>query len=71
MATEAVELPGDGPRAYLDIAAVVDAAVRSGADALHPGYGFLAENAELAEGCAAAGVAFVGPEPETLRLFGD
>ncbi len=70
-ATESVELPGEGPRAYLDVDAVIGAATATGCDALHPGYGFLAENADLAEACAAAGLVFVGPQPETIRLFGD
>lgn len=62
---------GHPVRGYLDVAALVDVAVRSGADALHPGYGFLSESAVLAEACAAAGVTFVGPPPEVLRLTGD
>ena len=66
-----VRLPGAGARAYLDIDAIVAAAVGAGCDALHPGYGFLSENAELARRCADAGITFVGPRPETLELFGD
>jgi len=68
---ESVELPGAGVRAYLDIAAVIDAALSSGADAVHPGYGFLAENAEFARQVEKAGLIFVGPTPESLDLFGD
>jgi len=67
----AVALPGVGPAAYLDVQAVVDAARRAGCELLHPGYGFLSENTELALRCAEAGVTFVGPSPEALALFGD
>ncbi|MET9327857.1 carboxyl transferase domain-containing protein [Tsukamurella sp. NPDC003166] len=70
-ADDAVALPGSGPAAYLDRAAVIAAATSTGADAVHPGYGFLAENAEFAAECAAAGLVFLGPAPEVLRTFGD
>jgi len=56
---------------YLDIARVVQAARQVGADAVHPGYGFLSENAEFAEALQLAGVAFIGPSPQVLRDFGD
>lgn len=69
-ADDHVTLPGTGVAAYLDVDAVVAAAVESGADALHPGYGFLAEDARLALACAAAGITFIGPEPAHLALFG-
>jgi acetyl/propionyl-CoA carboxylase alpha subunit/acetyl-CoA carboxylase carboxyltransferase component len=70
-ADSAVALPGTGAAGYLDIDAVVAAAVSAGCDAIHPGYGFLSENAEFAAACGRAGVLFVGPSPDTLRLFGD
>jgi acetyl/propionyl-CoA carboxylase alpha subunit len=70
-AESSVRLPGAGPAAYLDTAGVVAAARQSGADAVHPGYGFLAESAELARRCAEAGLVFVGPDPSALELFGD
>ncbi|HEY2288370.1 MAG TPA: biotin carboxylase N-terminal domain-containing protein, partial [Streptosporangiaceae bacterium] len=68
---DAVELPGSGPAAYLDAAALAAAAQQAGCDALHPGYGFLSENAAFARLCAERGITFVGPRPELLALFGD
>ena len=68
---EARLIPGRGARAYLDIAAVVAAAVATGCDAVHPGYGFLSENGAFARACAAAKLTFVGPNPAALELFGD
>jgi len=70
-ADRAVALAGDGVAAYLDIEGVVQAARDSGCDALHPGYGFLSENADFASACVDAGLVFVGPRPEVLALFGD
>jgi len=70
-ADESCEIPGRGARAYLDIEAVMAAARATACDALHPGYGFLSENALLARRCAEEGIVFVGPSPEALDLFGD
>ncbi len=70
-ADASVALAGSGPGAYLDVEQIVAAAMRLGCDALHPGVGFLAENAALARRCAEVGIAFVGPTPEVLELFGD
>jgi len=67
----AVALTGKGVRAYLDIDAIIKVAVDTGCDALHPGYGFLSENPELARRCEAAGIAFIGPDAAMLELFGD
>jgi urea carboxylase len=55
---------------YLNIAAILDAARATGAGAIHPGYGFLAENVEFADACAAAGIVFIGPTPDNIRTFG-
>ncbi|MFC2972480.1 urea carboxylase [Azotobacter bryophylli] len=70
-ADEAFSL-GEGPAAntYLVVDKILDIARQSGAQAIHPGYGFLSENAAFAEACEAAGIAFVGPTPEQLRVFG-
>jgi acetyl/propionyl-CoA carboxylase alpha subunit len=64
-------LPGAGPAAYLSIEDVVAAAIQTGCDAVHPGYGFLSEVPEFAEACEAAGLIFVGPTIDNLRDFGD
>ncbi|MBN9527660.1 MAG: carbamoyl-phosphate synthase large subunit [Alphaproteobacteria bacterium] len=68
---DALPLAGQGAAAYLDIAQIVAAAQAAGCDAVHPGYGFLSENAAFAAACAAAGLTFIGPSPEALALFGD
>jgi acetyl/propionyl-CoA carboxylase alpha subunit/acetyl-CoA carboxylase carboxyltransferase component len=70
-ADQALELPGQGPKAYLDMAALVACARTAGCDSVHPGYGFLAENAEFARACGEAGLIFVGPAPTTLAAFAD
>ncbi len=62
--------PAPASESYLNVAAILAAAKATGAGAIHPGYGFLAENAEFAEGCAAAGITFIGPTPANIRAFG-
>jgi len=61
----------DPVEAYLSMDEIIELALRKGVDAIHPGYGFLAENAEFAEKCRENHIIFIGPEPETLRLFED
>ncbi len=68
---ETVGLPGTGPAGYLDIVAVITAAVDAGCDAIHPGYGFLSENATFARAVEQAGLTFIGPRPSQLDRFGD
>ncbi len=63
--------PGEPIRAYLDIPGIVALAKSIGVDAIHPGYGFLSENANFARACAEAGITFVGPKPEILDSLGD
>jgi len=70
-ADEAYQLNGSGPAAYLDGEQIIALAKAHNCAAIHPGYGFLSENADFARRCADAGILFVGPRPELLELFGD
>ena len=71
LADEAVCIgPAHVQQSYLNIEAIIDAARRTGADAIHPGYGFLSENADFALACAAAGLVFIGPSVEAITLMG-
>src|SRR5258708_28899202 len=70
-ADEARRLSGTGAAAYLDGEQIVALAKAAGCDAIHPGYGFLSENASFARRCTAEGITFVGPRAEILQLFGD
>ncbi len=72
MADEAVEIgPPQAAKSYLNVEAILGAAGATGADAIHPGYGFLAENAEFADAVTEKGLVFVGPSGDTIRLMGD
>lgn len=72
MADRAIPLAGNSPQeTYLDIEAVIDAARRSEADAIHPGYGFLSENAAFASACQDADITFIGPSPEAIDAMGN
>ncbi len=71
-ADEAVRIgPAAASGSYLNIAALLQAAQQTGADALHPGYGFLSERADFAQACVDAGLVFIGPPPEAIRAMGD
>ncbi len=71
LADEAVLIgPAPAKDSYLHIAAIIEAAQAAGAEAIHPGYGFLSENADFAQACADAGLVFVGPSAATIRLMG-
>jgi acetyl-CoA carboxylase biotin carboxylase subunit len=72
LADQSVSIGPPEPKlSYLNIPAIIAAAEISGADALHPGYGFLSENAEFAEVCRRCGITFIGPSPEAMRAWGD
>jgi acetyl/propionyl-CoA carboxylase alpha subunit/acetyl-CoA carboxylase carboxyltransferase component len=68
---ETYELPGDAIGGYLDVTAIIATAKAARATHIHPGYGFLSENAQFASACAREGIVFIGPTPTTLQLFGD
>jgi acetyl-CoA carboxylase biotin carboxylase subunit len=71
-ADEAIHIgPGQSKRSYLSMPAIIESALRTGADAIHPGYGFLSENPYFAEVCAANGITFIGPPAEVIARLGD
>lgn len=72
LATEAYCIgPAQSAKSYLSIPAIISAAMLAGADAIHPGYGFMSERADFAEVCAQHGIKFIGPSPEAMRKMGD
>ncbi len=70
-AGEAFRIPSERALPYLDISALIDVAKRAGAEAIHPGYGFLAENPEFSSACTEAGLVFIGPSPSSIAAMGD
>ncbi len=71
LADESIRIgPAPVKESYLNIGAILDAAKQTGANAIHPGYGLLSENADFAESCAETGIAFIGPTPDQMRRFG-
>ncbi|PNV83121.1 MAG: acetyl-CoA carboxylase biotin carboxylase subunit [Sulfurimonas sp.] len=70
-ADECYPITGDVLQAYLNYERIISLALKAGCDAIHPGYGFLSENAEFAQACQDKGVIFIGPKPEHIALFGD
>ena len=72
LADEAFALGGQtSAESYLDFGKILDAAAKSGADAIHPGYGFLSENADFAQAVIDAGLTWIGPSPQSIRDLGD
>ena len=70
-ADECYPIMGDPIKAYLDYSVIISIAKKSDCDAIHPGYGFLSENADFAKACEDNGIIFIGPKPEHIELFGD
>ena len=70
MADEAWQLEGQPAKVYLDTAQILELAKKAGADAVHPGYGFLSENSQFAQACLDAGIKFIGPKPEVILRMG-
>src|SRR5207302_7648488 len=72
LADEAVEIgPAPSAQSYLVIDRIIDAAKRTGAEAIHPGYGFLSENQDFARACEGAGIAFIGPPADAMAAMGE